>query len=215
MTLLQINTTACNGSDAFWPWFLWLLGAFILGAILGWLLKSIFGGNKDNTDWEAKYKSTKSDLDKCLNDKKSIQSDLDLCMKNKSSIQTDLDACLRDKKSLSDKAAMAASAVLSAGAAAGAKTGVVAAAAAPTKKDKLTKVEGIGPKIQEHFNNDGIWTFEELANSSIERLQGILDKAGPAYKMHNPKTWPAQSKMAAEGKWDELKKWQDELDGGK
>ncbi|MEJ6796117.1 MAG: 50S ribosomal protein L21, partial [Flavobacteriales bacterium] len=28
-------------------------------------------------------------------------------------------------------------------------------------------------------------------------------------------TWPAQAKMAAEGKWDELKKWQDELDGGK
>ncbi len=30
-----------------------------------------------------------------------------------------------------------------------------------------------------------------------------------------PGTWPEQAKMAAEGKWDELKKWQDELNGGK
>jgi len=33
--------------------------------------------------------------------------------------------------------------------------------------------------------------------------------------MHNPGTWPKQAEMAAEGKWDELKVWQDELDGGK
>ena len=30
-----------------------------------------------------------------------------------------------------------------------------------------------------------------------------------------PGTWPEQAKMAHEGRWDELKKWQDELDGGK
>jgi len=33
--------------------------------------------------------------------------------------------------------------------------------------------------------------------------------------MHNPGTWPKQSKMAADGAWEQLKKWQDELDGGK
>ena len=32
---------------------------------------------------------------------------------------------------------------------------------------------------------------------------------------HTPDTWPAQAQMAADGKWDELKVWQDELDGGK
>jgi len=35
------------------------------------------------------------------------------------------------------------------------------------------------------------------------------------YKMHDPTTWPKQAKLAADGKWDELKKLQDELDGGK
>jgi len=81
--------------------------------------------------------------------------------------------------------------------------------------DDLTKIEGIGPKIAEHLNNVGITTFAELAKTKTEKIQEVLDNAGPRYKIHNPKTWAEQSQMAADGKWDELKKWQDELDGGK
>jgi len=33
--------------------------------------------------------------------------------------------------------------------------------------------------------------------------------------MHDPTSWPIQSRLAADGKWDELKVWQDEHDGGK
>ena len=64
------------------------------------------------------------------------------------------------------------------------------------------------------MNNDGIWSFRQLAESSVERLQKILDDAGPRFRVHNPKTWPDQAKLAADGKWAELKKWQDELKGG-
>ena len=77
------------------------------------------------------------------------------------------------------------------------------------KGDDLTKIEGIGPKIAEHFNNAGILTWEELANTDVSRLQEILTAAGPRYKMHNPGSWPKQARMAADGKWDELKEWQD------
>ena len=85
-----------------------------------------------------------------------------------------------------------------------------------TKKgDDLKKVEGIGPKIAEHFNNAGIYTFEDLANTEVSKLEEILLAAGPRYRMHNPASWPKQARMAADGKWDELKKWQDEHDGGK
>ena len=87
---------------------------------------------------------------------------------------------------------------------------------ASTKKgDDLKKIEGIGPKIAEHFNNAGIYTFENLANAEVSKLEEILLAAGPRYKMHNPASWPKQARMAADGKWDELKKWQDEHDGGK
>ena len=84
-----------------------------------------------------------------------------------------------------------------------------------TNKDDLTLVEGIGPKINELLNNAGIWTFDELSYTSEDRLRKILEAAGNRFTMHNPETWPAQSALAAAAKWDELKVWQDELDGGR
>ncbi len=141
MLNLQINTTACDGSDVFWPWLLWLLGAFLLGLLLGWLLKQFFGGDGD-------------------------------------------------------------------------KVAAAPLAAVDAVKDDLTKIEGIGPKIQGLMNKDGIWSFHQLANASTKRLQKILDNAGPAYTVHNPRTWSAQSKLADEGNWEELHIWQKHLRGG-
>ena len=83
------------------------------------------------------------------------------------------------------------------------------------RKDDLKKVEGIGPKIEQIFNKVGIYTWEELANAKVSFLQEQLDKAGPRYRIHKPATWPKQSGMAAKGQWDKLKKWQDQLNGGK
>ncbi|GLR17690.1 30S ribosomal protein S1 [Portibacter lacus] len=84
-----------------------------------------------------------------------------------------------------------------------------------TAADDLKKIEGIGPKIAEKLGEAGINTFAELAAASAEKLGEILEEAGPRYKMHDPTTWPQQSQLAADGKWDELKTLQDELDGGR
>lgn len=177
MLLLQIKTTACDGSDVFLPWLLWLLSAFLLGILLGWLLKQLFGLSKDTTDYSAKIKG----------------------------LETELEACRKEKSKLAASAA--------------ATTASLAAAVVPSKpddsvKDDLTKVEGIGPKIKGLLNNDGIWSFKQLSEATVSKLQKILDNAGPRYRMHNPKTWAKQAKLAHEGKWDELKKWQGELKGG-
>jgi hypothetical protein len=139
MTLLQINTIACDGSDVFWPWFLWLLGAFILGLLLGWLLKQLFGG----------------------------------------------------------------------GAAA------VAAAPAAVKQD-LTKIEGIGPKIEGLLNNKGIISYGQLSDTKISFLEQMITDAGPNFATHRGMTgtWPAQAKLADLGEWDELARWQEVLKGG-
>ena len=87
--------------------------------------------------------------------------------------------------------------------------------AAPKKSakgDDLKKVEGIGPNIAETLAEAGITTFAELAATDAAKIAEIIsDVRGN----HVTDTWPAQAKLAAEGKWDELKKWQDELDGGK
>ena len=87
-----------------------------------------------------------------------------------------------------------------------------AAKKATGKADDLKKIEGIGPKIASTLVEAGVATFAELAKTSPEKISEII--AGVRGN-HVTDTWPAQAKLAADGKWDELKKWQDELDGGK
>lgn len=83
---------------------------------------------------------------------------------------------------------------------------------AEAKPDNLTKIEGIGPKIAETLVAAGVASYADLAAKTPEEIAEIIkDVRGK----HVPDTWPKQAKMAADGKWDELKAWQDELDGGK
>ena len=81
-------------------------------------------------------------------------------------------------------------------------------------KDDLTKVEGIGPKAAEALSKAGVNTFEKLSKKSVEEIRTILVEASKTLAHLDPQTWAQQAKLAAEGKWDELKKWQDELNGG-
>jgi predicted flap endonuclease-1-like 5' DNA nuclease len=83
------------------------------------------------------------------------------------------------------------------------------------KPDNLVVIEGIGPKIAELLNNDGIFTFWQLAQTDVARLREILNAAGSRFQMHNPGTWSEQSLLAAEGKMSELKQLQIELNAGK
>ena len=83
---------------------------------------------------------------------------------------------------------------------------------AASKGDDLKKIEGIGPKIAETLAAAGIVTFADVAKATPAAISEIIaDVRGN----HVTDTWPAQAQLAADGKWDELKKWQDELDGGK
>ncbi len=81
--------------------------------------------------------------------------------------------------------------------------------------DDLKKIEGVGPKIEQLLNGGGIRTYKEVINSTPQAIKSILIAAGPTYAVHNPSTWGEQACLAAQGKWDELKKLQEELKGGK
>lgn len=82
------------------------------------------------------------------------------------------------------------------------------------KNNDLKIVEGIGPKISELLNNNGIKSWKELSETSVEKIQEILDSQGSKFKLANPGSWPKQAGLAAAGKWTELAKLQDELQGG-
>lgn len=83
------------------------------------------------------------------------------------------------------------------------------------KEDDLKIVEGIGPKIEALLNAAGITTWQELSETSTEKLQSILNAGGENFAIHNPATWAKQAFLAYQGKWQELKDWQQGLLGGK
>ncbi|RDY58701.1 30S ribosomal protein S2 [Flagellimonas nanhaiensis] len=83
-----------------------------------------------------------------------------------------------------------------------------------TASDDLTKIEGAGPKAAEALVNSGIDSYAKLAEADPEKIKEILTEASSRMAHLDPTSWPKQAKMAADGKWDELKEWQDNAKGG-
>lgn len=83
------------------------------------------------------------------------------------------------------------------------------------KENDLKIIEGIGPKIEGLFHNYDIKTWHSLADTSVAKCQEVLDSGGDRFKIHDPSSWPMQARMACEGKWQELRRWQDEHLHGK
>ena len=83
---------------------------------------------------------------------------------------------------------------------------------AARKGDDLKVIEGIGPKIALLLERNGVRTYAQLGQTSIENLQTILKSAN--LRFAKPATWPEQARLAATGDWDELKRLQNELKSG-
>lgn len=81
--------------------------------------------------------------------------------------------------------------------------------------EDLKIVEGIGPKIEELLKVAGINNWEALAGAEVALLRDILESAGPSFQIHDPSTWPAQARLAANGEWGVLREYQAELHGGR
>ncbi len=181
----------------------------LISAILGYLLGRMTSNNNNNS----------TDIDFWRNKNEQLEKDLAACRASKASSHSSS----ATTASFGSGAATAAAGFVAGNASTKAVAKGVAfdAAAAKAafgkniKENDLKVVEGIGPKIAELFNDNGILTWAELANTEIATLQTHLDSKGERYRVHNPGTWPMQSGLAAEGKWAELKKWQDENDYGK
>lgn len=132
-------------------------------------------------------------------------------------LKSDLEACNKklettSKASALKTASMATSSKVKPGFNA---TAAKAAFGKRIKEDDLKIVEGIGPKIEGLFHNFGIKTWKDLSEVSTNKCQEVLNSGGSRYRIHDPASWPMQAKMAFEGQWVELVKWQDKHRAGK
>jgi len=83
----------------------------------------------------------------------------------------------------------------------------------PQEPEDLSRIEGIGPKIDSVLKVAGISTYSQLAETEVDQLQVILKEVG--LSRFNPETWPEQASLAAQGNWDGLSALQEELRGGR
>lgn len=190
----------------FWCILIPILAA-IIGAILGWLLRHLTCNCNDEQDeikrLKAKISKLEDDLESCLSRKpERIEVPVNTLttppvIEAKTKIIDDVKTNIDIEPSPNFDAA-AAKAIF------GKKIAV----------DDLKIVEGIGPKIEQLFNDNGIKTWYQLSKTEISRCQEILNIGGKRYEIHNPGTWPQQAGLAFDGKWEELNALQDRLDGG-
>lgn len=81
-----------------------------------------------------------------------------------------------------------------------------AAQAAPTKRDDLLIIEGIGPKSAEALYRAGITTFQQVAAMSGDELTRMV-KQGGVNLVNDASSWPKQAQLLADGKTKEFEEY--------
>jgi len=62
------------------------------------------------------------------------------------------------------------------------------------RKDDLRTIKGIGPKTEKLLNDEGIYSFAQLAKASNKKLKTVLDLAGPRFANFDSSIWTKQAK---------------------
>jgi predicted flap endonuclease-1-like 5' DNA nuclease len=164
---------------------------------------------------EIEYNTLKSKLSGATSDDEAdkaliakLQADLDACNASKHNLNASISTLQSDLNALKLSASIPTLLPFDAAAA-------FAVFGKKIIQDDLKLVEGIGPKIEELFHAAGIKTWKALSETSVDRCKEILGTGGERFQIHDPGTWSRQCLLMYEGKWQELKDWQDKLDGGK
>ena len=81
-------------------------------------------------------------------------------------------------------------------------------------RDDLKELAGINSKAESLLNGIGIFRFAQLAQTPVTTIRRVLAEHGPLLHTYDPVTWPGQAQLAADGRWDELRLWQEQMRRG-
>lgn len=218
LDILMLQIEACP--NCLWKIIGMFLAALLLGLLLGWLIWSryrrmVAEAERERDSWHAKH----TDLEK---DHASLKYELEKQQAEVGSMRSAIGKCEADKAVLEAKLAQITASgndgIVLGGGDDGDK--VPAQTTGPTyasifTNDNLQIIEGVGPKIESILKDAGLSNWALVGAASVDRLNEVLEAAGPTYRIHNPESWPRQAQLANQGKWEELVEYQKFLDGGK
>jgi predicted flap endonuclease-1-like 5' DNA nuclease len=196
MLLLNILTDFCS-----WWWFWWIL-PFLIGLLLG---RFIWGGKK--VEKKAHHQVSLAEVEAKDERIKLLENDLAICRSVRLSLEQETKML---KAKAEEQANIQSLASIPQDPSPQAEIPAVLPIAA--KQDKyaalpntnLQIIEGIGPKMEEVLQANGITYWQNLADASPEQLRTMLDTYGEKYRIIDVTQWPAQAKLAVAGQWDEL-----------
>lgn len=244
MTTLFLHVEPMLWGACLWYW-LWTLGAFLLGAFLAWLLgrdttepvdtKPIIA-DRDRyhaaaTKWEKDYNSVKYQMEEAQKAEADLRTSLANCKADKHLLEQEI---------INTKATAAAAFAAGTGAGAAGNAALSGIAGAGNdqvaegetfgfpedaesgskydglfERDNLQIIEGVGPKVHAALTAAGFTTWDEVASATPEDLKAALTASEGNFALADPTSWPHQAKLAAAGEWDDLIKYQHFTDAGR
>lgn len=214
MTNIFLHVEPMLWGACLWYW-LWTLGAFLLGSLLTWWLtrdkvdvKAIEDDrdryHKAATKWETDYQSLKYQLEESQKAEADFRSRLSACESDNHALRLAADA--------GGDADTGKLGIIAGGTGDGGDTSIYAGM---FSNDNFQIIEGIGPKVNQVLIDAGYKTWDDLAAAESDDIRKHLDEAGKKFSLCDPTSWPHQAKLAAAGDWDELIRYQKFTDAGR
>lgn len=177
----------------------------VIGYLLGYATKKSPNSKRELEAWEQKYEAKNRELNNSIEKRNALESNISDLQTRLSNTESEL-ASSKSKLNAVQNIASGATQNNTTFRSEEART----AYGKEVVQDDLTVIEGITIEVASLLKQNGINTWKELANTSSERCREILDHSGRSIEVHQPTTWPEQARLAYEGKWEELRRWQQE-----
>jgi predicted flap endonuclease-1-like 5' DNA nuclease len=216
-------------------WALWLVGAALIGAVVGWLLRGLRARSADQTDSLTqeiqRLRSNVSELQGVTVERDRLSAELEQARSvvPDAGIIAALNATRTERDELAIKLTQQSGwvgelrvrlwnaearardlqAVVDANAAYGAppRPDLIEGSkflGVPVENNDFTLLEGVGPRIAQLLHERGLTTWWALANADVELLRSVLAEAGPKFQIHDPRAWPQQARLLANGQWEKF-----------
>lgn len=169
--------------------FLYLLVAFLLGLLLGWLIWRY--GKSTAGDYDA----MRAERDALAKERDDLQTNLDACRTRSAQQRDALEALEQEKASWADRPTPAAAPIAATRAPASKPQGLTAARGG--QPDNLQEINGVGPKMERMLNDLGYFHFDQIADWTEAEVAWVDDNLEGFKGRVTRDNWQPQAKAFA------------------